>query len=338
MSCLPVLDDAELAQYSDAVNLQAVEAPLIIHAASFEAGAASITLSLAAIRNARILDERKFAFTVQFAIDSSEHWWSDDGGALKAAVTFDKNTRRMDLRLAFEPAGKGAIAAAADAVFLRAVDAATSLALRMPNGELAPERIPIPGQFVVDDGLLSFLLLLSDVSQLAGADITVPQEMDRKFANDLLVARGLLRGEEVRGKWHGGELKLESAALSAIKEAQEKSERHQFMIIGPLWLEIGPSQIYLGEIAQHISNVAIDSVRVDDKTRKVIISLCRRPGYADRTAGGPAWRAGYRSLIGITRRVLTVARGCRGTRAGCLGPGSGRGWCRVAGRGRGPVP
>ena len=36
--------------------------------------------------------------------------------------------------------------------------------------------------------------------------------------------------------------------------------------------------------------------------------LMRGPGYADRTAGGPAWRAGYRSLIGITRWVLAVAR------------------------------
>jgi len=281
MSCLPVLDDEDLARYSDTVNPQALEAPLMIHAASFEAGAANITLSLAAIRDAEVLEERKFAFTVQFAIDSSEHWWSDDGGALKAAVTFDKNTGRMDLRLTFEPVGKGAIAAAADATFLRAIEAATSLALRRPNGNLAPERIPIPNKFAVDDGLLSFLLLLSDVSQLAGVDIIVPQEMDRKLANDLLVARGLLRGEEVRGKWHGGELKLEGAALSALKEAQEKSERHQFMIIGPVWLEIGPSQIYLGEIAQHVSNVAIDSIRVDDKTRKVIISISTPDGYAD---------------------------------------------------------
>src|SRR5713226_2259326 len=72
--------------------------------------------------------------------------------------------------------------------------------------------------------------------------------------------------------------------------------------------------------------------------QEMIVGLCRHPGYADRTAGGPAWRAGHRFLIGITRRVLAAARGCRGTRAGCLAPGSGRGWCRVAGRGRGPAP
>ena len=75
--------------------------------------------------------------------------------------------------------------------------------------------------------------------------------------------------------------------------------------------------------------------------------LCRRrhkSAYAESRVmptgllEGAAWRAGRRSLIGITRRVLAVARGCRETRAGCLVPGSGRGWCRAAGRGRAPAP
>jgi hypothetical protein len=48
--------------------------------------------------------------------------------------------------------------------------------------------------------------------------------------------------------------------------------------------------------------------------------------------------AGRRRGGGITRRVLGVARGCRGTRAGCPAAGSVPGWCRAAGRGRGPVP
>jgi len=55
-------------------------------------------------------------------------------------------------------------------------------------------------------------------------------------------------------------------------------------------------------------------------------------------AEGPAWRAGRRLLVGITRWVPAVARGCRGTRAGCPVAGSGRGWCRAGGRGRGPAP
>jgi len=69
-----------------------------------------------------------------------------------------------------------------------------------------------------------------------------------------------------------------------------------------------------------------------------VVRLCRALGYADQGAEAPAWRAGLRFLIGITRWVPAVARGCRGTRAGCPVAGSGRGWCRAAGRGRGPVP
>ena len=53
---------------------------------------------------------------------------------------------------------------------------------------------------------------------------------------------------------------------------------------------------------------------------------------------GPAWRAGRWFLIGITWRARPVARGCRGMRAGCPAAGSVPGWCRAAGRGRGPVP
>ncbi|MGH3282867.1 MAG: hypothetical protein ACRDNW_27580, partial [Trebonia sp.] len=34
---------------------------------------------------------------------------------------------------------------------------------------------------------------------------------------------------------------------------------------------------------------------------QVVIGLCRGPGYADRAAGWPAWRAGRRSASGITR-------------------------------------
>ncbi|MGH3276001.1 MAG: hypothetical protein ACRDNZ_16955, partial [Streptosporangiaceae bacterium] len=44
---------------------------------------------------------------------------------------------------------------------------------------------------------------------------------------------------------------------------------------------------------------------------QVIVGLCRGPGYADRTAGWPAWRAGCRSGSGITRwswRVYRLSR------------------------------
>ena len=57
-------------------------------------------------------------------------------------------------------------------------------------------------------------------------------------------------------------------------------------------------------------------------------------GLLEGLPGGQVCRRGG----GITRRVVAVARGCRGTRAGCPAAGSGRGWCRAAGRGRGPAP
>jgi hypothetical protein len=272
MSSLPVLEDADLAQYGGTLNIHAVEAPLTVHAASFDAEATDIVLSLVAMENTEILQERKFIFTVHLAIDSSEHLWSDDGGALKAAVTFDAHTRRMNLRLVFDPVGKGAIKAAADAEFLRIIDVATSLALRMPNGDLAPDEIPVPDQFAVEDGLLSFLQLLAEVSALGGVDIKVPEQLNRKFTNDLIVARGLLRGEEVRGKWHNGEFTLGLAALPAIEQRQREAEQHEFMLVAPLWLEVGESQIFLGEIAQHISSAIIDNVRVDEQAEKVILN------------------------------------------------------------------
>jgi hypothetical protein len=283
VSSLPVLEDADLAQYSAAVNLHAVEAPLTAHTASFDAEATDIVLSVAAMENTEILQERRFVFSVHLAIDSSEHLWSDDGGALKAAVTFDAHTRRMNLRLVFDPAGKGAIRAAADAAFLRTIGVATSLALRMPNGDLAPDEIPVPSQFVVEDGLLSFLQLLAEVSLLGGVDIRVPEQLNRELANDLIVARSLLRGEEVRGKWHNGEFSLGIAALPTIEQRQREAEQHQFMIVAPSWLEVGGSQIYLGEIAQYISRAIIDNVRVDEQAGKVILSVSAPGGSADST-------------------------------------------------------
>ena len=278
---VPELEDADLAQYSGAVNLRAVEAPLTFHATSFDAEATDIAISLVAMENTKILRERKFVFTVHLAIDSSEHFWSDDGGGLKAAIAFDANAGIMNLRLAFDPIGKGAIASAADAVFLRAVSAASSLSLRMPNGDLAPEKIPVPDQFVMGDSLLRFLQLLADVSQLAGLDINVPGELNRELANDLLVARGLLRGEEVQGKWHNGKFNLGIDALSAIEQKREEADRHDFMLVAPVWLEIGGSQVYLGEVAQHISCAIIDSVRVDEQAGKVILNVSASGGSAD---------------------------------------------------------
>ena len=283
MSLVPTLEDAAVAQYATAVNLHAVEAPLTVHIASFDAEATNIALSLVAMRDSEVLQEREFVFSVKLVIDFSTHLWSDDGGALKVAVTFDSQSQSMTLRLAFDPAGKGSIAATADVAFLRAVSTATGLALRMPNGDLAPDRIPVPEQFVVDNGLLNSLQLLAEVSKLAGIDIKVPQEIDRDFANDLVVARDLLRGETVHGKWRGGQLSLDIAALSAIEEQRKTAERHQFMIIAPHWLEMGETQIYLGEIAQHISDVRIEDVHVDEAAGKVVLEVSAPNGSSDLT-------------------------------------------------------
>jgi group II intron reverse transcriptase/maturase len=66
--------------------------------------------------------------------------------------------------------------------------------------------------------------------------------------------------------------------------------------------------------------------------------LCRGPDYADPGARCPG-QGGERVLVvGIILRVPAVARGCRGTPAGCRAAGSALGWCRAAGPGRGPVP
>jgi hypothetical protein len=306
MSSLPVLEDADLAQYSDALDLHAVEAPLTIPADFFDAEAADIILSLVAMDNAEILSERKFVFNVRLVIDSSEHLWSDDGGALKSTVIFDAQTRQMNLRLEFDPAGKDAATAASDAAFLQAVSVATDLALRMPNGDLSSDRISIPEQFVVEDGLLVFLQLLAEVSMLGGVAIEVPRQLDRNLANDLIVARGLLRGEEVRGKWHNGEFSLGLSALPAIEQRQREAEQHEFMLVAPLWLEVGESRVYLGEIAQHISRAVIENVRVDEQAGKVILNVSAPGGSADSTFR-PIGRTLSETQPRARRRRLTFA-------------------------------
>ena len=283
MSSVPVLEAARLAQYSGAASFHAVEAPLSVHAASFEAEATNVTLSVVAVRNTEILGERKFVFTVQLTIDSTTYLWSDDGGALKAVATFDSQTRRINLSLTFDPVGKAAIAAAADSTFLRAVSASTNLALRMPDGELAPDVISIPAEFVINDSLLNYLQLLAEVSQLAGMNLAVLEEASLETTNDLLVARGLLRGEDVQGEWHGGEFRLAIAALPAIQKMQSEAARHAFLLIAPLWLEISKTQVYLGEIRQHIPEAIIDDVRVDEQAGKVILHVSAPGGSAATT-------------------------------------------------------
>jgi hypothetical protein len=274
------LEDAALDRFAGAANLRGVEAPLQLPIGAIDAEATEVALSLVAIRDEQVLAERRLRFYVRLRIDSAVHLWSDEDDALTAALVLDPDTGRMDMQLRFAAAGKAATAAAADAHFLQAASMASRLVLRIPDHDRASHEVPFPAELRVEEGLVRFLDLLVEVAQLAGVDLSVPKHVDQQLINDLLVARSLLRGEQVRGKWTSGEITLEVAALPLIEQIRMEADRHQLMHVSELFLDIGDVQVPLGEVTQTLSDVVVEEVAVDEEKEAVILRVSAHGGSA----------------------------------------------------------
>jgi hypothetical protein len=274
------LDDADLDRYTGAADLRGAEAPFRLPLALIDAEATQVTLSLVALKDEQAVAERRLTFTVRLRIDSAVHLWSDESGALTAALVLDPDAQRMDLRLRFAPAGKAAPAAAADALFLRTASAASHLVLRMPDRDLAFHEAPFPTELHVEEGLVRFLELLVEVAQLAGVDLSVPKQVDQQLINDLLVARGLLRGKQVRGKWTSGEITLEIAALPSVEQMRTEADRHQLMQVSYMSLDIGGVRVPLGEVKQYLSDAVVEGITVDEEAETVILRVSAYGGSA----------------------------------------------------------
>lgn len=278
MSTLLKLEDADLDEYTDAGVRGSELAPVSLPYTMLEAEATHVVFGLAAMKDDHLLDETRLVLAVRLRVDDVVHLWSDESGALAATVVLDPATRRMEMNLRFAPAGRSAVAAVADAMFLQAAGAATHLALRLPDGQFAPDRLPVPSQLKVDEGLVRLLQLIADVAHLANVDVPVPEEVDEKLITDLISARRLLSGKAVRGHWSTGEVRLDTSGLAAFQQALKEGSRHELLHVSATTLNVHGTVIALGEIRQQFSDAVVDDLTVEGNT--VVVRLRAHDGHA----------------------------------------------------------
>ena len=264
MTSLAELDDTDLGRYLGLPRLRRTSVPFadVPAMTGINAEATRVKLGLIALDDGRIVAERPLLLSVRLTMDSVTHLWSDEG-AMTAAVVFDPRARRLSMSLQFTPHGTSAEAAASDAGFLHALGSATHLALRSSDGQFLLGQTDVPVELRIDDGSVRFLRLLADVAALAGVDLTVPADVDGELVKDLLSARRILRGEEVRGRWKTASIRLDTSAREAVENALGKGERHSFSHVFPMTLRVGSREIPLGEVRQIISDAEVRDIRAE---------------------------------------------------------------------------
>ncbi|MFL6136628.1 MAG: hypothetical protein ACJ74O_02380 [Frankiaceae bacterium] len=142
-----------------------------------------------------------------------------------------------------------------------ALSAATHFAIRLPSGQLSSDRIEIPETLRIDDSSSNLLDLIGDVSRLAKVDLLVPEHVSDEMLQDLLVARRLLTGQEVRGTWRTGSLELvPGPGLDLFRRALQAGTRHEFVTVSELSPELLGGRIPLGKVQQQLSDTEVVSI------------------------------------------------------------------------------
>lgn len=254
------LDDTDLSGYAMQPGAGGLAMPLTGLLGDISIEATQPTLGLVALRDDAVLDEVRLMLVVRLRVDDAIHLWSEDAEPLAATVVLDPAAHRLRLNLRLQPAGRSAQAASRAATFLQAAGRGTHLALRMPDGQLAPDRLEVPSELRVDDDLVRLLQLLADVSRLSAVDVPVPELVDKELLKDLLSARQLLSGQVVRGRWATGKLRLGQADLETLQAALEQATRHELLHIASMRLEIGGTTVPLGEVQQQFTDAVVDSL------------------------------------------------------------------------------
>jgi len=252
--------------------------PLDFPSFPLAAEVADVVLGLVALADDRELGETWLRLSTRLAVDSTVTLFTADDEALTAAVVFDQRAQRMRFDLTFLPARKPAASAARVARFLSTLSEANAIALRLPDGTLTPERMDVPTSLVVDPRLVRLLDLLADVGRLSHTTIPVPAHVDEELINDLLVARRLLQGQDVKGTWTSGELRLRPEGQDFVKAELAKADRHQFMTIADTHLDVEGTLVPLGEIRQVFADAEVDSL--DEDGDEIVLRLRAANGTA----------------------------------------------------------
>ncbi len=186
------LDDADLTGYAMQPGAGGPAMRLAAPLGDLSIEATQVVLGLVALRDDVVLDEVRMTLVVRLRVDDVVHLWSENAEPLAATVVLDPAAHRLRMNLRLQPAGRSARAASRVATFLQAAGLGTHFALRLPDGQLAPDRLEVPPELSVDDDLVRLLRLLADVSRLAAVDVPVPEDVDEDLLKDLLMARLLL--------------------------------------------------------------------------------------------------------------------------------------------------
>lgn len=266
------VDEISIDAYVGA-DLRVAEMPsLAVPLGSIEAEATQVTFGLAVLKDEHLIAERQLLLEIRVRFDDIVHLWHYGHDAISAAITIDPRAKQLRLNLTFTPAGHSAARVVQAAEFLQLASTEdTRLALRLPDGTLAPERVSIPPELKVDDKLIRLLRLIADVGRLANVDIPVPDDIDEENVRDLFTAQQLLSGQPVRRRWSAAEITLESAALGPLQEALEKASRHEFLRVAQMAIQISGLVIPLGEIQEQFSDAVVEDLSVTDS--EVVLRL-----------------------------------------------------------------
>lgn len=289
MPALPEVDDPDAALYAPTGLTGGAGLPFDVPASVVDAAATRTALVLVAVRGDEEVAETRLMLTVRLAVDDAVHLWSDRRGGLTASVVLAPRDHRLRINLAFAAAARPATEAAADAAFLQAAADAGAIAIRLPDGSLAPDRIAVPAEAGVEPALLRLLNLLADVSLLSRTELTVPAETDEELVKDLLTARRLLNGQEVRGRWRTGEIVLGPGGLDAVREALAAGDAHELVTVSESHLDYMDVRVPLGEVRQVYANAEVEEVV--ERPGEVVLRVRARGGSAETVMTPAAPRA-----------------------------------------------
>jgi hypothetical protein len=256
MATLLDLPDRDLAPYAKAVT-GSEAASFAVRTPPIGIEDADVTLGLVAMRDTDVLAETRLTLVTRLTGESSVHLWSDTSRALTASVTIHASEHKLAIQLRFAPAGRPATVSAEDALFLRAAGSSTHITLRLPDGHLSGDRLPVPAEMTIDEASVRLLTLMADVARRSGADFPVPETVTDELLTDLVVASRLLHGESVRGTWHEGAIPLDRRSQIATID---RTQRHELMMVGPRTLTVSGIAVPLGDVRQVYSDAEIDDI------------------------------------------------------------------------------
>ena len=263
MPSLRTIEDADPAALSGKYPPDSIDLPLLLPPSISVAESTRLVLALVALEGGRPVSEVDLVLTVRLIVDGVVHLWSNEDAPLTATLVMDPENQYAKLDLQFLPIGRDARMATSAAAFLAALQGGAQLGFRGPDGHLLSDRVEVSQDFYIDERLVRFLTLLSDVGRLSRSRLLVPESVDEELVKDLFTAQRLLQGNEVRGTWASGEIRLERQAVPHIEEGLARGSRHELMSVSDMQLELPGATVELGEIRQVFSDAEVEDVRVE---------------------------------------------------------------------------